>query len=403
MPWGGCLFSPTGYSHPCRSSDRFGQHKVSLVMRGSVKILTLLPWVLACVLLSAVPPLKAAGQQPQTTETDKTREDAADAPVGISMTEALQMAVHSAEALETADADERNELVERVTSLMRTIHDADPANPWLDYLAAYVHIANGRNGDAIESIESFLNTREGRNYWRAHRLHGDLLVGRYPRLALASYKRAEALKADDPSVLFGLARCYANQGETGTAIEYVTNAIVADTNETISYTNFLAQLFLKEKQWSQALRTAQQAVAMAERKVEQGGDVRATLQRVDTQLALAIDAASALIRAEQENEEAYLTAVRLQRKRSDNAYRAAKIDELRTVERGVEVLKENASAKLLEAYAVLLAETGRTEDAIAAFERLLDKDPANVAASDWLAKLRASAVDDKPATDHASP
>ena len=372
-------------------------------MRRSAITTSPLTWIFACAVFLLSPPSHATEPDQQETAGGDTRKDDTDGAIAITLQEALRMAVQAAETLETADADARSALIERVKALMATIRTADPANPWLDYVVGYVHIVSGRSGDAIESMETFLETREGRNYWRSHRLLGDLLVSRYPRLARASYAKADALKSNEPTVLFGLARCLASKGDTSAAIEYVTNAIVADTNETIPYTRFLAQMFMRKNQWSQALGTARQAVAMAERKLEQGGDVLVGLQRIDAELALAIDAASGLMQAQPDNEQAYLTAAQLLRTRSDNAHRASRLHELQFLKSAIEALKENASAELLEAYAVLLAETGQTEDAIGAFERLLLKDPANVGASDWLARLRFSPNDEVPARDDENP
>jgi len=45
---------------------------------------------------------------------------------------------------------------------------------------------------------------------------------------------------------------------------------------------------------------------------------------------------------------------------------------------------------LQEQHAVKLAEVGRTEYAIAAFEKLLTLDPSNSTAAEWLERLRST-------------
>ncbi len=205
----------------------------------------------------------------------------------LSADDALRMAIAAAEALETADVAARPALMQRIGELLETAGGLEPPSPWIAYVYTYVHAMSGRAGDAIHNIEAFLDTRDGRNYWRAHRLLGDLLVSRYPRLAYASYVSAKKLKGDEPTVLYGLGRCMASRGELDTAIDYVTRAIVADTQETVSYTHFLAQIFQQKGQWEQAVRTAEQALAMAERKLEQSDDRRAYLFQVDGELAMA--------------------------------------------------------------------------------------------------------------------
>jgi|GEM_PF-2183123 len=313
--------------------------------------------------------------------------------------DALRMAIASAEALETTDAGARPALVQRIAELLETAGNLEPPSPWIEYVNAYVHAVSGRPGDAIQNIESFLKTRDGRNYWRAHRLLGDLLVNRYPRLAYASYHRAEALKDDEPSVLFGLARCMATRGELDAAVDYVTRAIVADTQDTVSYTHFLAQIFQQKGQWEQAVRTAEQAVAMVERKLAQSDDRRAYLYQVDGELALAMDAAAGLVANEPDKEIGYVLSARLLRKRADYALRASRLDEVQVLRKAVEQLGDKASKEILKAYADGLAETGQTEEAISAYEKLLLKDPASVYASDQIARLRSLVEAAEPVGD----
>ncbi|MCH9001923.1 MAG: tetratricopeptide repeat protein [Planctomycetes bacterium] len=63
-------------------------------------------------------------------------------------------------------------------------------------------------------------------------------------------------------------------------------------------------------------------------------------------------------------------------------------DELKILEDGVRETGDRASLRLLEARAVALAEAGRTDDAMTAFQELLVKDPANPTATAWLTRLK---------------
>ena len=70
--------------------------------------------------------------------------------------------------------------------------------------------------------------------------------------------------------------------------------------------------------------------------------------------------------------------------------RLALHDALRVLELGVNSTAPNTPARLQEQYAVTLAEVGRSEDAVAAFEKLLTLDPSNSTATDWLERLRST-------------
>ena len=72
--------------------------------------------------------------------------------------------------LEDAEGNETAGLLEQINTYSAIVHADDPINPWLDYLTGYAYASSGRKGDAIVRLETFVGTREGRNYWRAHRL-----------------------------------------------------------------------------------------------------------------------------------------------------------------------------------------------------------------------------------------
>ena len=255
-------------------------------------------------------------------------------------------------------------------------------------MAGYAFAASGRKGDAIERLQSFVDTREGRNYWRAHRLLGDLLINAYPRLAKTCFVKARKLKQNEPTVLFGLSRCAASAGEFDAAVDLAEQVVSADGGKALRYVHFLTELLVQEGRWGEAWRSARQAVAIAERDLDTGGNPRAKLQLLVAEIAISLEVLRGVIREDPAGEDAYLQVAGLTRKRAVSEIRISKIDELKILEEGVKKTGDRASPRLLEAYAVALAEVGRTEDAIVAFQKLLVKDPANPTATDWLPRLR---------------
>lgn len=302
--------------------------------------------------------------------------------------EALRASIEAAEMLEDADGDETIGLLEKINVLTAIVHADNPINPWLDYLTGYAFAASGRKGDAIERIQSFVNTREGRNYWRAYRLLGDLLINSYPQLAKSSFVKARRLKQNEPTVLFGLSRCTASAGDFAAAVDLAEQVVSADGGKTLRYVHFLTELLIREDRWDDAWRRARQAVSIAERDLESEGNLRAKLQLLVAEIEISLEVLRGVIREDPTGEDAYLQMADLLRKRAVSGIRISKIDELKILEEGVRETDDRASPRLLEAYAVALAEVGRTDDAMTAFHELLVKDPANPTAIDWLTRLR---------------
>ena len=337
-------------------------------------------------------PLPANAQQPRDTipkdtapSTIKTEVPPEEPP---SAKEALQAAIEAAERLESAEPDTIVDLVKEINTYTAIVHAEDPFNPWLDYVAGFAYAASGRKGDAIDRLELFTRTREGRNHWRAQRFLGDLLVASYPRLAKASYVKAGRLKRNEPTVLFGLSRCAESAGDLDAAIDLAEQVVRADRGKTLRYVHYLTGLFASGGRWADAQRSAQQAVALAEREISTDGNLSVKLQQLDGEIGTSLEVLAGVIREHPDGEDAYLLIARLLRQRAENARRLSRLDELRILELAVEEVGDRSSVRLLEARAAALAEVGRTEDAIEAFEALLLKDPANLAATDWLARLR---------------
>ena len=340
--------------------------------------------MLACLTATAEQPLDAL-QKDAAASTTTAEAPPEDQP---SAEQALRAAMEAAERLEDADGNETIGLLEQINSFTAIIHADNPINPWLDYLTGYAFAASGRKGDAIERLQSFVDTREGRNYWQAHRLLGDLLINAYPRLAKSSYVKARRLKQKEPAILFGLSRCAASAGEFDAAVDLAEQVVSADGGKALRYVHFLTELLVQENRWDEAWRSARQAVSIAERDLETGGDLRAKLQLLVAEIDISMKVLRGVIREDPAGEDPYLQMADLTRKRAESGTRISEIDKLEILDEGVKKTGDRASPRLLEAYAVALAEVGRTEDAIVAFQKLLVKDPANPTATDWLTRLR---------------
>ena len=322
----------------------------------------------------------AFGQESAPSDVKPTREDALRAAV-----EALEQAERQQE-----EGEVRATAMEEINRRLTTLQGADPTHPWLPYLYARAYALAGRTGDAIDQLRKFVETREGRNEWQAHLRLGDLFLQEYPRLAKASYEKAAALKADEPTALLGLSACAYKTGEVDAALRLAQQAADADARKTVRIVNHLARMFIAKQQWAEADRAAVLALELAETAVRSRPGMRGPLRTLDGQYQLLTDFLQARVGEKVAGPEDFVRLAGYIRKRSDVAARLSLHDALRVLESGVNATAPNTPPRLQEQYAVTLAEVGRTEAAVAAFEKLLTLDPSNATAADWLERLRSA-------------
>ncbi len=288
----------------------------------------------------------------------------------------------------------RQEL-DRLNSQILAIQAADPSNIRIHFLYGRAYALMGRTGPAIAELQKYLETREGRNEWRAYRSLGDLFIDEFPRMALSNFEKAAALKPDDPIVLVGLSRARYGVGDLPTALDYAKRAVQADRGEHIRPIANLARMFANNQQWADAERTAGAAVEKArQRAMSEAG--RGPLAVLLEQYDLLIGVLQSRIAATDGSPAHYATLSAAMRGRAAAAQRMAKYDALSVIEAGLRRFTQPSVELLLE-HAVSLAELDRTADAIDAFEKVLANDPQNSAAREWLARLRSSASSESDA------
>ncbi len=325
---------------------------------------------------------RVSAQEPSPTEAKPSQE------------EALRAAVEAVEQAERQQQDEgavRPTASEEITRRLNTLQSAAPGNPWLYYLYGRAYTLAGRTGDAIDQLRKFVETREGRNEWQAHQRLGDLFAGEFPRLARASYDKALALKPGEATALLGLSTCTYRIGDVDEAMRLAQQAADADGRQTVRIVAHLARMLIAKKQWSDADRAAVLAIDLAEADVRKRPGLRGPVQTLEAQYDLLADMLQARINEKVAVAEDYVRLAGFFRRRSDVSARLALFDALRVLELGVNSTAPNTPAKLQEQYAVTLAEVGRNQEAVAAFEKLLTLDSTNTTAIEWLERLRSAA------------
>jgi len=279
-------------------------------------------------------------------------------------------------------------VMEEINRRLTTLQSVDPNQLRLSYLYGRAYALAGRTGDAIDQLRKFVETRDGRNEWRAHQQLGDLFVAEFPRLARASYDKALALKAGEPTALMGLSTCAYKTGEVDEALRFAQQSADSDGRQTVRIVAHLARMFTAKQQWADADRTAVLAMELAEAAVRKQPGRRGPVQTLEAQYDLLVDFLQARIKEKVAGPDDFVRLAGYIRKRNDVAARLALHDALRVLELGVSSTAPNTPARLQEQYALTLAEVGRTAAAVAAFEKLLALDPSNSTAADWLERLR---------------
>lgn len=334
--------------------------------------------LLTTVFISAIL-CQASGQPPTPPEDKPTREEAFRAAVEI---------LEQAEQQQLDDGAVQATQTEEINRRLTALQGVDPSHPWLLYLYGRAHALAGRTGEAIDHLRKFVETREGRNEWQAHRRLGDLFVAEFPRLAKASYSKALVLKAGEATALLGLSVCAYKTGELDEALRLAQQAVDADGRQTVRFVAQLTRMLIAKQQWADADRTAVLAMELAEADVRKRPGLRGPLKTLEAQFDLLADLSQARIDQKVAGADDFVRLAGFIRKRSDVSARLALHDALRVLELGVNSTAPNTPARLQEQYSVTLAEVGRTQDAIVAFEKLLALDPSNATAAEWLERLR---------------
>ena len=286
-------------------------------------------------------------------------------------------------AMEILDRIERGEgegtwesVSKEIDAYIAIVQSAAPTNPWLAYLFARAYAIGGRRGDAIDQLQKFVETREGRNEWAAFRLLGDLFVEDFPRLAKANYDKAAALKANEPSVLYGLSRCAIRLGSPSDAVKLAKDAVDADREQSPRYITHLARMYLRDKQWDEAERTALIAMGHAEEAIRNNPGSERQVRIAALQCGLLVEITQARL-IDAPAPDVYLRLAKYTRQRAELDIKLVAHETVRILEAGVIRSSPNTPNELLEAYGVALAEVGRADAAREVFQRLLASDSGN--------------------------
>lgn len=327
----------------------------------------------------------AFGQTSEDTAATQTREEP---------DELVQRLHNALEQFESSmDADARQERIEQVTRDVEALATVAPEHPWLTYFRGRTHALMGRHSDAGDELLHFIVSPEGQNDWRAYRTLGNLFVERFPRLAKGHYQKAAVLNPGAPSILYGLSVCHLKFGEVDEALRLVQEAVAADTQQTVHYSAHLANTLRADGKWDEAVTEAVRALNLAQDKARQHSGKEAYLRAVDVQYRLLIDILETrLAKPDQRSTADYLALARFGRERAELARKLAAFEALGVLERALEEASSSPAVDLLREYAIVLAEVGRTAEAIEQFEKVLVQLPDDAEAARWLTRLNQGAA-----------
>lgn len=353
-----------------------------------------------------IAPAAVCGASAQTSartqaDSDSLGAESADRPAAVQKPgadEALRTAREILDALDRGNGQSLSrEDLQTLSRCAETIRGADSGNPWLYYLTGRLMALKGRPGDAITAMRTFVESADGRNNWRAHKVLGDFYVNGYPQLAQSQYREADALNKDDPGVLYGLSLCAVKLGRTEEAAELADRAVAADGGKTLRFVTHLARILASRGEWDQAVRRMQEGVKIARAAIESKPGEQAPCETFDRHLSLFIDITRGQLKESPSNAELHIRLADLIGQRAENRRTIARFEEREALQTGIEATSPNTPLSLKQQYAISLAETGRPDEAVAVFKEILASDPTNEKAQEWLAGLQSK----KPASSPA--
>jgi tetratricopeptide (TPR) repeat protein len=288
-----------------------------------------------------------------------------------------------------SEGDRDPSLFDEIAGLLGTIGDGSPSHPRLLYLTARYNAAAGRRAEALDQLREFVATREGRTEWRAYRLLGDLFVGEYPRLAKSNYEQALALNPNESGVQYGLSICALKLGDVEDGIRLARAAVGGSESRPLAYYSHLATLLGRSGQWPEAIREAEHALQVARRRQSEHPTALMPLLSVDVQYQLLISILQARISQPGYNGgEGDLKLAQSIRERAELSKPIAAHQALRAIEAAVIREGARATPSLRQEQGELLAQVGRTEEAVEVFTTLLETDPNHGGARQALERLQ---------------
>jgi tetratricopeptide (TPR) repeat protein len=357
-------------------------------------LLSLVAFLPGITVLGQTPAQAPPDPQPIAPTQVSAKDETPAAGQSGSVQETIRLAIQAldqAEHLrkEQDDVAQLQAVFEQVTRHVESLQEQEPANPWLLYLRGRAYALTGRPGDAVEQLRQFVETRDGRNEWRAYRLLGDLFAGEFPRLAKSNYQKAAALRADEPTVLVGLSACTFKLGDLDEAIRLAREAVRADGRTAARYLSHLASLLLAGGRLEEARREAEAALDLVNQRMKDNPGRKTPVLEAEAQHKQLMEILQALISdSKHEDVQDYGKLVKCARQQAQIARILSFHDVLAITQAGVDKTAPNTPPALLEQHGVALAEVGRTDEAVAVFEQLLQANPNNTTASEWLQRLR---------------
>lgn len=357
-----------------------------------VPLFWMMPLWMCAILRQAVEPSEPPHRQPEPALDAAIQETSPESAIGVD--EAVRLAIDALNRLEARnESDALVPLMDQANRYIELVETKDAANSWLPYLYGRAYALMGRRGDAVDRLVKFVETREGRNEWRAYRLLGDLFVDEFPRLAKANYEKARTLNPAEPTVLFGLSVCASRLGDREGAISLARETLKVDGARTIRYVSHLAGLLSADGQSSEAFKEAQRALDLAQASMQAEPGAHRPLLVVDGQYQQMIDILQARVNEPAHTDISdYLLLAATVRQRAQIRQMLMLHDVLRVIEAGVDKTAPGTPPALLEQYGIVLAEVGRTDAAVDAFEKLLGLDPNNKVAAEWLTRLQPDSI-----------
>lgn len=341
-------------------------------------------------LLPAAPPTTPSRLVPSADDANPPTIPKADA--NMEPDDAIRAAMDIFSRLDGGEFDEiPADLVENLSRYVVVLQVKASSNPWRAYIGGRTAALIGRGGDAIEQLERFVETREGRNEWQAFRVLGDLMVQEFSRLAKSNYDKAQALKPGEPAVLYGLSFCAFQTGDLAEATRFAQDAVDADRKRDVRFPAHLAKVLLQAGRREDADRAASSAVDIAQQRARSNSRSAKPLLSLDQQYQLLVEVLRAKLASPAGVAGLTEDSLRLAdivRQRAAVADKLAWYDVLRVLESAVQRAGAQAPMTLLERYGEALAQVGRTEDAIETLEKVLAAQPENSVAKHWLEQLR---------------
>ncbi len=317
--------------------------------------------------------------------------DTVDADAPADLAEALDRALIQIRIAEERDPVRSQDAFGQLNTLLTWALEREPGNLRARFYQARAYVLGGREAEAISRFQDWIRSREGQNDWEGHYILAQVYFDmEFFKLAKPLLEDAIVLNPREPRPYLLLSKCEAKLLNRQGAIARVRQAIqmLGDNVDPDTYI-LLAEAFLLNKQYADALDAARRSKELALFKVRESGGDYSALTKANECIQVALKVTQTALEANPDNAVMYLSMSQLLQQQAQMSTLTTLHAALSWSLQGIQRAGDRPSEAGLLDVAQLLLRVGRAADAARVINNTLELYPDSTRAQQLRDRLPA--------------